>query len=170
MRENDRMSTPPYGPPPQQPPAGPPPGQPPYGGPPPGQPPYGPPPGQPPYGYGPQPLTPSDERTWAMVAHLGPPILALLSAGILPFLVPLLIWLFLRDRSAYVADQAKESLNFQLTLLIAYIVGLILIVAIVGIFIVVAAWVISIVFAILAAMAVNRHEAYRYPINIRMVS
>ena len=80
------MSTPPYEPPSQQPPAGPPPGQPPYG----------PPGGQPPYGYGPVPLSPSDERTWAIVAHLGPPILALVSAGILPFLVPLLIYFCLQ--------------------------------------------------------------------------
>ena len=162
------MSQPPYGPPPQQPPAGPPPGQPPSGGQPPygGQPPHG---GQPPYGYGPQALSPSDERTWAMVAHLAPPVLALLSAGILVFLAPLLIWL-LRDRSAYVADQAKESLNFQITLLIAYIVGLILLIVIVGVVILVAAWILSIVFAILAAVAVNRYEAYRYPINIRFIS
>ncbi|MFF2450883.1 DUF4870 domain-containing protein [Isoptericola sp. NPDC058082] len=165
------MSTPPYGPPPQQPPAGPPPGQPPYGGPPPGQPPYGgQPPGQPPYGYGPQPLSPSDERTWALVAHLGPPVLSLLSLGLLGFLTPLLIWLFLRDRSAYVRDQAKESLNFQITLLIGYVVGWITVFLLVGFVILLAVWVLSIVFGILAAVAVNRHEAYRYPLNIRLIS
>ncbi|MFI2101948.1 DUF4870 domain-containing protein [Isoptericola sp. NPDC019693] len=155
------MSTPPYGPPPQQPPAGPPPGQPPYGGPP---------PGQPPYGYGPQPLSPSDERTWAMVAHLGPPVLSLLSLGLLGFLTPLLVWLFLRDRSGYVGDQAKESLNFQITLLIGYAIGWITTFLLIGFAILFAVWVLSIVFGIMAAVAVNRHEAYRYPINIRMVS
>lgn len=155
------MSTPPYGPPPQQPPAGPPPGQPPYGGPP---------PGQPPYGYGPQPLSPSDERTWALIAHLGPPVLSLLSLGILGFLTPLLVWLFLRDRSAYVGDQAKESLNFQITLLIGYVVGWITVFLLVGFVILLAVWVLSIVFGILAAVAVNRHEAYRYPLNIRLIS
>ncbi|MEL7974537.1 DUF4870 domain-containing protein [Isoptericola sp. F-RaC21] len=156
------MSTPPYGPPPQQPPpGGPPPGQPPYGGQP---------PGQPPYGYGPLPLSPSDERTWAMVAHLGPPVLALLSFGLLAFLTPLLVWLFLRDRSAYVADQAKESLNFQITLLIGYVVSAILFLVFIGFILWAAVWIASIVFAILAAVAVNRHEAYRYPINIRLVS
>ncbi|GAB6938978.1 hypothetical protein JCM11754A_25050 [Isoptericola variabilis] len=105
-----------------------------------------------------------------MVAHIGPPILALLSAGILPFLVPLLVWLFLRDRSAYVADQAKESLNFQITLLIGYVVSVILFFVIIGFVLWAAVWISSIVFAILAAVAVNRHEAYRYPINIRIIS
>jgi uncharacterized Tic20 family protein len=155
------MSTPPYGPPPQQPPAGPPPGQPPYGGPP---------PGQPPYGYGPQPLSPSDERTWALVAHLGPPVLSLLSFGVLGFLTPLLVWLFLRDRSGYVRDQAKESLNFQITLLIGYVIGWITVFMLIGFVILFAVWVASIVFGIIAAVAVNRHEAYRYPVNIRFIS
>ena len=153
------MSQPPYGPP-QQPP----------GGPPAGPPPYGPPPGHPPHGYGPLPLSPSDERTWALVAHLGPPVLSLLSFGFLGFLTPLLVWLFLRDRSAYVGDQAKESLNFQITLLIGYAISVILFVIIVGFLLWAAVWVLSIVFGILAAVAVNRHEAYRYPLNIRIIS
>jgi len=105
-----------------------------------------------------------------MVAHLGPPVLALLSFGLLAFLTPLLVWLFLRDRSAYVADQAKESLNFQITLLIGYVVSAILVLAFIGLVLLPLVWIASVVFAILAAVAVNRHEAYRYPLNIRMIS
>lgn len=143
------MSVP--GEPPQQPPSS-------------GRPPYPPPP--PP---GPAPLSPQDERTWSIVAHLGPPVLALVSLGTLGFLTPLVVWLVFRDRSRFVDQQAKESLNFQITLLIAYVVGWLLVWVLVGFVILFAAWVCSIVFGVLAAVAVNRYEPYRYPINIRFI-
>src|SRR5688572_6986193 len=55
----------------------------------------------------------SDERTMAMLAHL---------LGIFTwFIGPLIIWLMKKDQSAFVDDQAKESLNFQLTIGIAYV-------------------------------------------------
>jgi uncharacterized Tic20 family protein len=66
--------------------------------------------------------------------------------------------------------QAKESLNFQITLLIAYVIGWILAIVLVGFFILAAAWILSIVFGILAAVAANRHQPYRYPMNIRFIS
>ncbi|MCA5894877.1 DUF4870 domain-containing protein [Isoptericola sp. NEAU-Y5] len=172
------MSQPPEGTPPQQPPYGEQPphgGQPPYGEQPPsgGQPPYPPPPGgQQPYpqAYGAQPLAPADERMWAIVAHLGAPVGALVSAGVLGFLAPLVVWLVLRERSAYVADQAKEALNFQITLLIGYVVSIVLMFVVIGFFTATAIWVMSIVFGILAAVAANRHEWYRYPLTIRFIS
>jgi uncharacterized Tic20 family protein len=137
--------------PPQQPPSS-------------GEPPY---PQQPP--SGPTPLSPEEERTWSIVAHLGPPVLALVSLGTLGFLTPLIVWLVFRDRSRFVDQQAKEALNFQITLLIAYVVGWITVFLLVGFVILFAAWVLSIVFGVLAAVAVNRYEPYRYPINIRFI-
>ena len=154
---------PPYGaPPPHQ-------GQPPYGSsqPPYGQPPYPPPP---PYPAAHPPLSPSDERMWAIVAHIGPLVLTVLTAGTLFFLVPLVIWLVYRDRSAYVSHQAKESLNFQLTLLLAYVIGFVTIFVLVGFLILAVAFVLAIVFGIQAALAASRHEAYRYPMSIRFIS
>jgi uncharacterized Tic20 family protein len=140
--------------PPQQPPSG--------------HPPY--PPSQPPYQPGaPAPLSAADERTWAIVAHLGPPLIALLTGGTLGFLTPLVVWLVFRDRSAFVEHQSKEALNFQITLFIAYLIGWLTVFILIGFVVLAAAWVLSIVFGILAAVAVNRHEAYRYPINIRFI-
>ncbi len=134
-------------------------------------PPYEPPSGQPPYPSqpGPAPLSPEDERTWAIVAHLAPPVLAVLSFGTLGFLTPLLVWLFFRDRSRFVDEQAKEALNFQITLLIAYVIGWLLAIIVIGFAVLAVAWVLSIVLGILAAVAVNRHEPYRYPVNIRFI-
>src|SRR4051794_41686035 len=62
-----------------------------------------------------QPLSASEERTWAMVAHIGVLVAAWLAMG---FLCPLIIWLVLRDRSQFVRRHAVESLNFQISLLI----------------------------------------------------
>ncbi|MDO8145353.1 MULTISPECIES: DUF4870 domain-containing protein [Isoptericola] len=125
-------------------------------------PPTGPPPG-------PRPLSQPDERTWAIMAHIGPLLIGIVTAGSLGFVAPLIIWLALRDRSAFVADQAKEALNFQITLLIGQVVGWLTVWLLVGWLVLAAVWVIGIVFAIIAAVTVNRYEAYRYPVNLRVV-
>ncbi len=123
-------------------------------------------------------LTPSEEeRNWAMVAHLGPAVAAIVSAGFLSFLVPLVILLVEKERSEFVRAQAKESLNFRITMLIAYgILGFLWIPAIfsgVGICclgpIHIAAVVIDILFGIIAALQVHEGKPYRYPFAIRVI-
>ncbi|AEE46482.1 DUF4870 domain-containing protein [Cellulomonas fimi] len=110
-----------------------------------------------------QPLRPDEERTWAIVSHVGP----LLGFG---FIVPLVVWLVFKGRGPYLEDQAKESLNFQLTLLIAYVVSSVLFFVGIGFLLFPIVWVVGLVFGILAAVADSRYEWYRYPVNIRMVS
>lgn len=109
----------------------------------------------------------SDERTWAMLAHLLP-----LVATSIPFgniLAPLIIWLVKRDAMPFVADQARESLNFQITLTIAALICIPLIFVCVGILLLFGLMVFEIVVIIQAAMAVSRSEWYRYPYTIRLV-
>lgn len=60
----------------------------------------------------PTPLSPSDERTWAMLAHLS--VLANLVTGFLGPVAALIIYLAYKDRSRYVAYQAMQSFVFQL--------------------------------------------------------
>ncbi|HEY0119184.1 MAG TPA: DUF4870 domain-containing protein [Cellulomonas sp.] len=132
-------------------------GQPPYGS----QPGYGQPGyGQPAYGQA-LPLSPSDERMWATLAHAGPILVG--------FLAPLIIWLVFRERSRFVDDQGKEALNFQIFLVIAYVVGVITIPIIIGFLILFAAWVVAIVFGIQGAIVASRGEPYRYPFNWRVI-
>jgi len=130
---------------------------------------YGSPAAPPPYGqpYPQQPapaavpLSPADERLWATLAHAG---------GILfGFLAPLVIWLIQKEKSAFVEDQAKEALNFQILVTIAYIAGSVLSFLIIPILLIVAAWICTIVFGIMGAMAANKGEAYRYPFNWRII-
>ncbi len=122
-----------------------------------------PPPAAPTYAapVGEQPLSQSDERLWAMLAHLSEIVLALIA--------PLLIMVLLGKRSAFVNDQAKEALNFHITLLIASIVSWILVFVFIGIFTLIAVIIYGLVFAIIAAIKAYNGELYRYPINIRFV-
>jgi len=69
----------------------------------------------PPYAPGPSglaPLSPSDERTWAMLAHLS--VLINLVTGFVGPIVALIIYLVYKDRSRYVAYQSLQSFVFQL--------------------------------------------------------
>lgn len=60
----------------------------------------------------PAPLSPEEERQWAMIAHLG--VLANLVSGFLGPVVPLVIYMVYKERSRYVAYQALQGLIFQL--------------------------------------------------------
>jgi uncharacterized protein len=60
----------------------------------------------------PEPFTPSEERTWAMLAHLS--VLLNLVTGVLGPVAALIIYLIYRDRSRYVAYHSLQSLLLQL--------------------------------------------------------
>lgn len=106
---------------------------------------------------------PQEERTMALVAHL----LGILTS----FIGPLIIWLINKDKSpnSFVVDQSKEALNFQITILIIYIIGVILAIILIGALISFLAWVACIVFSIIAAVKANNGEAYRYPFALRLI-
>lgn len=134
-------------------------GQAPYGAQP-GQQPGQPYPGQP---YAPAPLRPDEERTWAILAHLG--------GVLISFVAPLIVWLLFRERSRYVDAEGKEALNFQITLAIAYVASWILAGVTFGVlgFLPFLVWVVSVIFGILAAVECNKGLPYRYPVNIRLI-
>jgi len=129
---------------------------------PPQQPPQQPPvPPQGPYGQAPQPLNPADEKLWATLIHIG---------GIFFEFLPALIgYLVLKDRGPFINAHAKAALNFQLTLIIAWIVGIITTFLIIGIFIIIAAAIVNIVFSIIAAVKANQGQFYTYPMTIPFI-
>ena len=106
---------------------------------------------------------PQDDRTIALLTHL--------SGIIAGFIVPLIIWLINKDKpeKSWLNDQSKEALNFQITLLIVYVIGVILSVILIGALINLLAWVACIVFSIIAGVAANKGEAYRYPFALRLI-
>ena len=107
------------------------------------------------------PMNPSDERMWATLIHVG---------GILFEFLPALIgYLVLKDRGPFIRAHTATALNFQITLLIAYVVASILIFAFIGLLLIPAIWVLSIVFSIIAAIAANNGQLYKYPVAIEFV-
>lgn len=110
----------------------------------------------------------SEERTWGMLSHL----LALSGFIGVPFgniLAPLIIWLVKKDQSQFVADQAKESLNFQISLIIYAIVSGILVLVLIGFVLLGVIFIGGIVLTIIATMKANNREHYRYPFTIRLI-
>ena len=111
-------------------------------------------------------LTPSEERTWAGAAHWSA-LLAMVVA--MAFLGPLLVLLIKGNDSPLVRRQAVESLNFQLTILIAGIVSFALVFVVVGVLLLPLVGIAWLVFTIIGAVKASSGEDYRYPFAIRMV-
>ena len=114
-----------------------------------------------------------DEKTWGMLAHL-----STLVGLIVPFgtiLGPLVVWLIKKDTMPFVDDQAKEALNFNITLAIVGVALLLLTLVTFGFgalltvpvgILVGIAW---LVFTIIAAIKANEGERYRYPFTLRLI-
>jgi uncharacterized Tic20 family protein len=111
---------------------------------------------------GPAPLSPADERTWAVAAHLSPFLASFVG---LPFLGPLVIYLVFRDRGPFVRHHAAQALNFQIIVMIALVVFGLLSLALIGIPFFIATGVAAIVFQIIAAVEANNGKWYRYPLT-----
>lgn len=105
----------------------------------------------------------SEDRNLAMLTHL--------SGILLGFIVPLIIWLTNKDKAdkAWLNEQAKEALNFQILVAIAYVACSILVVILIGAFLMPVVWLVNLIFCILAGMAVNKGESYRYPFSLRLI-
>jgi len=109
-----------------------------------------------------------EERNWAVLAHLSALLgLVVWAAGML--LGPLIVWLVKRDTLPFVNDQAREALNFQITVFLAGIVCTALIFVLIGIPLLVALGLFDLVFVIIAAVKANEGVAYRYPICLRLI-
>ena len=107
------------------------------------------------------PLSDSDQHLWAVLSHIG--------GVFVSFLVPLIVWLVFKDRGAFVEDQSKEALNFQITLAIVYVVGFVTLIILVGVVILIAAFICAIVFGIIAGVQSSQGVPYRYPVSIRFI-
>jgi len=83
---------------------------------------------------------------------------------------PLIVWLMKRGDSPEIDAHGKESLNFQISMLIYDAVAAILCIVLIGIPILIALWVLNTVFVIIASVKASEGKFYRYPITIRFIS
>ncbi|MBX3470050.1 MAG: DUF4870 domain-containing protein [Planctomycetes bacterium] len=107
-----------------------------------------------------------EARTWGMVAHL-----STFAGYVIPFgnVVGPLVVLTAKKEHPFVTDQAKEALNFQITILLLSMVCIVLVFVIIGIFLLMALLLFDLIVTVMACLAANRGEAYRYPFSLRLV-
>jgi uncharacterized Tic20 family protein len=116
----------------------------------------------------PSDLPTPEERNWGMVAHL-----SALAFFIFPFgnvLGPLFVYLAKREHSAFVATQAKEALNFNITVLLGGLVSCLLLLVFIGVLFGAVIFVFWLIMTIIAALKANEGFAYRYPFTLRLVT
>lgn len=102
-----------------------------------------------------------DDKTLAMLTHL--------SGIFFSIVVPLVVWLTCKDTKPWLADQSKEALNFQITVLIGYLISSVLMIVLIGFVLFLIVWAFSIILSIVAALRVSQGTAFRYPLTLRLI-
>jgi uncharacterized Tic20 family protein len=107
-------------------------------------------------------LPTSDEKTMAVLSHI-----LTFVAG---FVAPLIIYLVKKDESPFVRAHAIESLNFQITLIIALVICFILMLVLIGVFLIALVGIAATVLVIVATIKASEGKIYKYPFTLRVVS
>ena len=108
-----------------------------------------------------------DERTWGMLAHL-----VAFSGFLVPFgniIGPLVVWLIKRDQSEFVAEQGREALNFNISVLLAGLVCAVLVLAAIGFLLGAVLFIFWVTMTIVAGIKAGEGVRYRYPVSLRLV-
>lgn len=112
-------------------------------------------------------------RVAAILAHLSAPIAALVSAGWLSLLGPLLVWLVKKD-DPYVRRAAAGAFNFNVSFWVLYVISWLLILsfvgAVIGIPLIIVLFVVSAWCHIKGAVRAANDRTYEYPFQIRILS
>lgn len=107
--------------------------------------------------------TPSkDECNLGMLAHL----LGIFSG----FVGALIIWLVRKDQGGFAADEAREALNFQITMAIALAASILLKLVLIGFLLFPIIFVANFIFCVIAAVSVSKGKPYRYPFALRLLN
>lgn len=121
----------------------------------------------------------SEERGWAMAAHLcgllwvlgGGGLIFLPFGGLVMFTIlgPAIILWAKGPTMPFAAAQAKESLNFQITVWLLGLVFVVLAFLLIGFVFLWILGVVNLVLVIIAAIRVSDGVPYRYPFCLRLV-
>ena len=104
----------------------------------------------------------ANDKNIAVLTHLG---------GIFFGFIPaLIVWLLKKDDSAFVGEQAREALNFQITVLIGYMAAWVLAFLLVGFVLLPLIYVGNLVLCIVAAVNVSKGKEYQYPLALRLIN
>ncbi|HEX8235121.1 MAG TPA: DUF4870 domain-containing protein [Abditibacteriaceae bacterium] len=110
----------------------------------------------------------NEDKTWGMACHL-----AALAGFIFPFgnvIGPLVVWLMKKNESAFIDDQGKESLNFQISASIYMLVAALSMFVLIGFILLPVVALATLIMTIIGAVRANNGEQYRYPLTIRFIN
>lgn len=121
--------------------------------------------------YGPPlaPMSPGQERTLGMVAHLVPAVLLPLSAGTLGFIASLVIYLIYKDRGPFVRQHAANSLNVQIITAILLLISIPLMFLLIGFITYPVIVVVATIIHVIGAVKANNGEWWMPPLTPTMV-
>ena len=108
-----------------------------------------------------------EQRTWAMFCHL-----SALAGLLFPFgsvIGPLIVWLVKKEEMPLVAEHGRKSLNFQLTMMIAYIVCFMLMFVVVGVILLPLVALFSLIMVVVSAIKGNDGKEVKYPMAIEFI-
>jgi len=111
----------------------------------------------------------NEERNWAVFCHLGGFAFYLLGFALGHILVPLALWLMKREGSAFIDENGREALNFQISVTLYAIVTGALCFVLVGFLLIPVLMGFHIVLMIVASVRASQGESYRYPLTIRLI-
>ena len=109
------------------------------------------------------------ERQWATGCHLIGLCGLLIPNLVLGLIGTLVLWLIKRDEGAFIDDQGKEALNFQISLMIYLFACLMLTIVAIGFFLLLPLGIFAFVCIIIAAVKANEGTVFRYPGCIRFI-
>jgi hypothetical protein len=110
----------------------------------------------------------ASDRTWDILCHI-----SALAGFVVPLgniLGPLIIWLIKRREIPSVDAHGKESLNFQISVLIYMAISAVLMLVLIGIVLMIVVGVAAIVLVVIASVKASNGELYRYPLTIRFIT
>jgi uncharacterized Tic20 family protein len=110
-----------------------------------------------------------DERMWAMFCHLSAFAGYIVPVPFASVIGPLIVWMIKREEYPLVSDQGKESVNFQISMAIYFVISLILVFVLIGFLLIGILVVFSAICVILASIKANDGVKYRYPLCIRFI-
>lgn len=108
-----------------------------------------------------------DARLWGMLCHLS--ALSMYFTAVGGIVGPLVVWLVKRNDFPFVEDQGKESLNFQISMLLYHLIAAIGFLCVIGIPVFICLTIANIVLVIMASIQANNGTYYRYPLTIRFI-
>jgi uncharacterized Tic20 family protein len=109
-----------------------------------------------------------DVRTWCVVSHASA-LLGFVIPWVFHVVGPLVVWLAKRNDSPEIDAHAKESLNFQISMLIYTVISGILCLILIGFALLFILHILNVVLVIVASIQASEGKLYRYPLTIRMI-